>query len=123
MKIVNSIFRTKRIYRETWRNSITGKWKRVDYICTTGWILKFVRSCRVYIGPSKMYQTDHRLLVMNIDFPSSKQAVKLSLLKGRPKAPKLRINFNVLRDDPEKRQELTQKIEHHLEFVNVEETN
>ena len=123
MKIVNSIFRTKRIHRETWRNSITGKWKRVDYICTTGWILKFVRSCRVYIGPSKMYQTDHRLLVMNIDFPSSKQAVKLSLLKGRPKAPKLRINFNVLRDDPEKRRELTQKIEHHLEFVNAEETN
>ena len=26
----------------------------------------------VYIGPSKMLDSDHRLLVMNIDFPYSK---------------------------------------------------
>ena len=68
MKIVNSLFRTKRIHRETWQHAATGRWKRLDYICTTSWVLKFVRSCRVFIGPSKMFNSHHRLLVMNIDF-------------------------------------------------------
>ena len=35
MRIMNTIFRTKRIHRETWRNPATGKWKRVDYICAS----------------------------------------------------------------------------------------
>ena len=123
MKIVNSIYRTKRIHRGTWYNSIIGRWKRIDYICTTGWVLKFVRSCRAYTTPSKLFDTDHRLLVMNIDFPTSKKSVKLSLLKGRRKEVKPRRNYNVLRDDPSKRDELTQKIDNYLEFVSQEDTN
>ena len=98
MKIVNSIYRTKRIHRGTWYNQVIGRWKRLDYICTTGWVLKFVRSCRAYTEPSKLFDTDHRLLVMNINFPTSKRSVKLSLLKGGQKEPKLRRNYNVLRD-------------------------
>ena len=73
LKIMNSIFRTKRIHRETWRHAATGSWKRIDYICTTEWVSKFVRSCRVYTKASAAFDTDHRLLVMNIDFPSSKK--------------------------------------------------
>ena len=38
MKIVNSMFRSKRIHRETWKNSVSGKWKRIDYICITAWV-------------------------------------------------------------------------------------
>ena len=102
MKIVNSIYRTKRIHRGTWYNQVIGRWKRLDYICTTGWVLKFVRSCRAYTEPSKLFDTDHHLLVMNINFPTSKRSVKLSLLKGGQKEPKLRRNYNVLRDTPEK---------------------
>ena len=88
MKIVNTIYRTKRIHHETWFNSIIKRWKRIDYICTSGWVLKFLRSCRVYTEPSKLFDTDHRLLVMNILFPTSKRSVKLSLLKGGYKEPK-----------------------------------
>ena len=123
MKIVNSIYRTKRIHRGTWYNQVIGRWKRLDYICTTGWVLKFVRSCRAYTEPSKLFDTDHRLLVMNIDFPTSKRSVKLSLLKGGQKEPKLRRNYNVLRDNPEKQRELTDKIDDYLEFVKMEDTN
>ena len=101
----------------------TKKWKRLDYICTTPWVLKFVQPCRVYTEPSKMFQTDHRLLVMNIDFPTTKKSLKLWLLKGKPKEPKVRRNFNVLRDDPVKRQELTERTEEHLETLSMEDTD
>ena len=73
MKMVNSFFRSKRIHRGTWRNPKTERWKRIDYICTTEWMLKFVRKCRVYIGPSPLFHTDHRLLVMDVQFPSTKR--------------------------------------------------
>ena len=62
MKIMNTVYRTKRIHRETWRHAATGQWKHIDYICTTKWVSKFVRSCRVFIGPSALFDTDHRLL-------------------------------------------------------------
>jgi exonuclease III len=71
MKVMNTIFRTKRIHRETWRHAATGMWKRIDYICTTRWVSKFVRSCRVFTGPSPLFDMDHRLLVMGIEFPVS----------------------------------------------------
>ena len=49
MKILNSMFRSKRIHRGTWRNPKTGRWKRLDYICTSGWLAKFASSCRVLL--------------------------------------------------------------------------
>ena len=60
---------------------------------------------------------------MNIAFLVSKRYVKLVLLKGATNEPKLRINFNVLRDDPEKRRLLTEKTEKQLELINIEENN
>ena len=118
MRIVNSMFRTKRIHRATWQHAATGKWKRLDYICTTSWVLKFVRSCRVYIGPSKMFDSDHRLLVMDIDFPCSKKDLKAELRQGIPYQQPVRRNFNVLRDEEEKRRELTIKLEETLTCLN-----
>ena len=47
VKIMNTIFRSKRIHRETWRHAASGKWKRIDYICTTPWVAKFVTQCSV----------------------------------------------------------------------------
>ena len=38
MKIINSIFRCKRIHLGTWFHAATKKWKRLDYICTTPWV-------------------------------------------------------------------------------------
>ena len=66
LKIVNSIFRSNRVHRGTWQHAATGKWKRLDYICTTGWTIKFAQSCRVYIGPSRLFDSGHRLLVLTI---------------------------------------------------------
>ena len=76
MKILNSMFRSKRIHRGTWKNPRTGRWKRIDYICTSGWLAKFAKSCRVFIGPSVLFQTDHRLLVLDIKFPQTRRNLK-----------------------------------------------
>ena len=76
LKIANSIFRSKRVHRGTWQHAATGKWKRLDYICTTGLVMKFVKSCRVYIGPSRLFDSDHRLLVMDMNFPEPKHGIK-----------------------------------------------
>ena len=86
MKITNSTFRTKRIHRETWRNPITGKWKRIDYICTSLWVEKFVSSCRVYIAPSRLFDTDHRVVVMDIRFPTTKKALRTQMGDGLRKS-------------------------------------
>ena len=123
MKIVNSMFRTKRIHRATWQHAATGKWKRLDYICTTAWVLKFVKSCRVYIGPSKMFDSDHRLLVMNVNFPCSKKNLKAELLKGRRRDRIVRRDFNILRDAESKRQELTERLEENLSTVEANDVD
>ena len=73
IKLANTLFRSKRIHRGTWLNQHTKKWKRIDYIGTCKWLLRFVTSCRVFIGPSALFDTDHRLLVMNIKFPATKR--------------------------------------------------
>ena len=83
MKIMNSIFRTKRIHRETWRNPATGKWKRVDYICVSPWVTQFVKSYRVYIAPSRLFDTDHQAGIMNIEFPTTKKVIHNHLNKSK----------------------------------------
>ena len=76
MVLVNTMMRSKRIHRETWMHPGTKKWKRVDYICTTKWVIKFVKSCRVLIGPFAAFDTDHRLLVMDIEFPNTRRELQ-----------------------------------------------
>ena len=69
MKIMNTIFyRTKRIHRGTWRHPLTGRWKRIDYICATPWVAKFIKSCRVHTTASNNFDTDHRLVVATLSF-------------------------------------------------------
>ena len=97
MKIINSLFRTKRIHRETWKHPATGKWKRIDYICTCNWIAKMVKSCRVFIGPSSRFDTDHRLLVMDLAFPKTKRDLKLQLSRAPTADPKPSLDLESLR--------------------------
>ena len=94
IKLVNTMFRSKRIHRETWLNSITKKWKRVDYIGTTSWLLQFVRSCRVFIGPSALFKTDQQLLVMEINFPATKRELSRQLPK-RSQEPRPKDDLGV----------------------------
>ena len=110
MKIMNSWVRTKRIHRETWRHAATGKWKRIDYICTTSWLEMFIRSCRVYTKASPPDDTDHRLLVMNLEFPTTKRKLKHQLSRKTTKEPKPKTDYRMLRDDPTARQQLTTKL-------------
>ena len=79
MKLMNTVFRSKRIHRGSWWHAATRKWKRVDYICTGEWVSKMVKDCRVYVGTEKTFDTDHMLMVMNISFPKSKHGQDLSL--------------------------------------------
>ena len=123
LKIVNSIFRTKRIHRGTWQHAATGKWKRLDYVCTTSWLMKFVRSCRVYIGPSRMFDSDHRLLVLDMEFPDATHGIQAELIKGRSEPRRLRRDLNVLRDCDEKRMELTARLEDNLGHLNGSDMN
>ena len=123
MKIVNFMFRTKRIHRESWQHAATGMWKRLDYICTTSWVVQLVRSCRVYIGPSKMFDTDHRLLVMDVNFPYSKKDLKVELSKGRVVEKKIYRDFNVLRDEERKRHKLTAKLNENLQSLDASDVD
>ena len=114
MKMVNSFFRSKRIHRGTWRNPRTGKWKRIDYICTTGWMMKFVRKCRAYIGPSPLFDTDHRLLVMDVQFPSTKKHLQYELSRRPSREDTERVDFSTLCYDQDLQKELSAKIDSHL---------
>ena len=119
MKIMNSIFRTKRIHRETWRHAATGTWKRIDYICTTNWVSKFVKSCRAYTKASAPFDTDHRLLVMNISFPSSKRELRMKLSRHSAKEPTSKIDFKALKEDPNLQELLTSKTDRDLENIDT----
>ena len=121
MKIINTCFRTKRIHRGTWRHAATGKWKRVDYICTSNWVSRFVRSCRVFIGPSALFDTDHRLLVMDIEFPSKKMELRHQLSRLRTHEPKQLTKFEELRDNLITRERLTEMLDRAFEGINIDD--
>ena len=124
MKIVNSIFRTKRIHRSTWRHAATNTWKRIDYICTGKWLSKFILNCRVYSEPSKDFDTDHRLLIMNMAFPRTKKELhkKLRISTQHPDA-KVKSNFQALRKDKQLQDKLTVELDNALGNTNTEDTN
>ena len=117
MKIVNSLFRTKRIHRETWRHAATGKWKRIDYICTSNLITKVTKSCRVFIGPSARFDTDHRLLVMDLAYPKTKRELKIQLNRKKTTAPKPQLDLESLRRDTKLQEELTCYLDNKLKEV------
>jgi len=124
MKIMNTLFRTKRIHRGTWRHPATGIWKRIDYICTSKWVSKFIQSCRVYIGPSALFDTDHRLLVMNMSFPATKQQLKFSVNRSNRNVPAPSTDHRILRISVEHRQKLTDELERELDEVcQIDEVN
>ena len=120
MVMANTVFRSKRIHRETWVHPRTKEWKRIDYICTTDWVMKFVKSCRVFIGPSPLFDSEHRLLVMDIEFPSTRQAL-LNCLNQRPKEERLKTDFAALQKSPELQQELSDRVEAELTNITTDD--
>ena len=110
MMIMNSFFASKRIHRETWRNPATGTWKRIDYICATRWVSKMVQNCRVYTGASRLFDTDHRLLVMTINFPT-KANLRSFLQKNKCKTSTPTINYTTLTKSKIIQEELTNSLD------------
>ena len=124
MKIMNTIFRTKRIHRETWQHAATGKWKRIDYMCTTNWVAKYVRSCRVFTDASLVFDTDHRLLVMNLAFPASSRELRFQLSRSTAMREAEPIpDYRALRDIHEIRQNLTDRLESELAVHDINDIN
>ena len=72
LKILNTIFRSKRIHRGTWLHRPTGLVKRIDYITTRSYISKLVTSCRAYRKTSALFDTDHYMV--KIEFYNIKAA-------------------------------------------------
>ena len=97
LHILNTIFRSKRIHRNTWLHAATGTRKRIDYITTRGFLFKLTTSCRVYNGATKLFDTDHSILVMSIKSPIKMKSFRFK--KCRTMYQKnSRLNLAVLRD-------------------------
>ena len=89
--------------------------------------MQFTRSCRVYTKSSKPYRTDHRLLVLDLQFPSTKKMLRQKLSRQNMKQPTPKIDFTSLKDDETVRQHLTLKLDdmlaEHCGLSNVNELN
>ena len=70
-----------------------------------------IRLCRVYTKASLPYVTDHRLLVMNLEFPTTKRKLKHQLSRKTTKEPKPKTDYRMLREDPTARKQLTTKLD------------
>ena len=71
LKIINSIFRTKRIHRGTWPHKPSGQVKRLDYIVTRKYLSRFITSCRAYRSASSLFDTDHYMVGMTLCYPTT----------------------------------------------------
>ena len=97
--------------RGTWVHDATRKWKRLYYITTTPWVSRYVTQCRAYSGPSPLFYTDHRLLVMNISFPSSKKILRKQISRRKLQNQKPRTDYGDLRDKKDIQQQLTEELD------------
>ncbi|XP_033116857.1 uncharacterized protein LOC117116864 [Anneissia japonica] len=111
MRILNSCFRSKRVHRKTWRHKATGRWKRIDYICSNRWIERMVADCRVHIGASRLFDTDHRMVMMNIRFPVCAKRKEVFSKQRKKKSQKAKTDYSALVYDPEVRSKLTEQLD------------
>ena len=81
--------------------------------------MRFVRSCRVFIGPSLLFDTDHRAVVMDIEFPSTKYQLHKQLgTANRNPTPKTK--FQILHHCEDTRRLLTEKLDETLNDTNLD---
>ena len=82
---VNTMFQTKQIHRYTWVMP-TGFTKRIDYFVTDEFLFRCTTNCRVYRGASAEYESDHRLLVLDMKCKTKQQ--RKVFFKKREALPK-----------------------------------
>ena len=85
-KIINSIFRTKRIHRGTWLHKPTGQVKRLDYIVTRKYISRFITSCRAFRSSSSLFDTDHYMVRMTLRYPTTFKKLFRPISTPKPSA-------------------------------------
>ena len=103
------------MHRETGVHVATGKWKRLNYITTTPWVYRYVTQCRAYSGPSPVFDTDHRLLVVDISFPSSNKILRQQISRIKLQNPKSRTEYSARRDKKDIQQQLTEEMDKEFE--------
>ena len=68
LKIINSIFHTKRIHCDTWLHQPTGLVKRLDYIVTSTFVSQLHRNRSENIFS---FDTDHYMVKMTLHYPTT----------------------------------------------------
>ena len=79
--------------------------------------MKFARKCRVYIGPSALFLTDHRLVVMDVQFPSTKKHLQHQLSRRPNREDIERTDYSALRYDQDLQRELSSRIDSQLSVL------
>ena len=121
MKITNYLFRTKRIHREIWKHAAPQQIQRTQTECLhlCDWLFKMVKSCRVFIGSSTRFDTDHRIVLMDVSFPKTKRQLKFKLSRAvtsTVREPSLRLQS--LRSDPKLKKTLSEYLDTAVSGVN-----
>lgn len=87
VRLINTHFCSKQMHRDPWQHTTTGRWKRVDYIHMEPWLARMVKCCRAYTKATKLFNTDHKLL--------------MAALKGlhwqHPRAVRLGFSFSIFK--------------------------
>ena len=85
--------------------------------------MKFVKSCREYIGPSKLFDTAHRVLIMNVAFPCTKRYLHIQLHRNINIDPKPRVNVSALGDSKELQAKLSEELDVALGEIDINDMN
>lgn len=98
------------------------KWRWVDYICTTRWFANFFLGCQPSVRWTfRLFDTNHRLQVINIEFPFTIRVT------APTKSLKRKVNqtpyTHALQESPEISRRLTEKLNTAFQGVNVKEVN
>lgn len=99
------------------------KWRWVDYICTTRRFANFFLGCQPSVRWTfRLFDTNHRLQVINIEFPS-----RFGLRHQLTKSLKRKVNqtpyTHALQESREIVRRLTEKLNTAFQGVNVKEVN
>lgn len=98
------------------------KWRWVDYICTTRRFANFFLGCQPSVRWTfRLFDTNHRLQVINIEFPFTIRVT------APTKSLKRKVNqtpyTHALQESPEISRRLTEKLNTAFQGVNVKEVN
>ena len=80
-----------------------------------------VKSCRAYVGTENTFDTDHRMIMMDIAFPKSKHGLWTHLNKSRSPTVKPVIDVQALRKDEDLRRKFTERLDAALDDVTINE--